>query len=349
MFVRTEGVTWQGRIYWLETAVILLLVILYFYGRHKQTKSSKLSVFLFIWGMSLLFVAIASPLTHLTTQLFSMRVLQRILIVAVIPVLLMGSDPVPDLFAGLPLSMQAWLQQLPATKPKGYDAIKKMTRPAAIWLTFICLFWIGYDPAFHHITMKSHTLHSVEAMVLIVIACLYWWHILAVSPQLHAPMPAVVRIGYVLAGALPIKIIGLVLLFTNSKIYSYPGSLQIGYLSITDQSLGAMFHWSLGGLVFTWTGMYLMRAWFSIEAEKPILPHASWSTKEVMLAPGFDSQPQQLHSHTLPKKIESNQLPIKADEEKQECPNTRKSSKFIAVPVKIFLTIKSLVVTSHEN
>ena len=349
MFVQTEGVIWRWHVNGFETAVILLLAILYLYGRYKRAETGKLSPFLFLFGIGLLFVAIASPLTHLSTQLFSMRVLQRILLVAVVPILIMGSNPVPNLFASLPLATQTWVQNIPTTKPNRYLALQKMTTPAAVWLTFICVFWIGYDPSFHQLTIQTRTLQAFELLVLIIVACFYWWHILAVSPQLHTPMPAVVRIGYVLAGALPVKIIGLVLLFTNSKIYNYPGSVQIGYFSITDQSLGAMFHWSLGGLVFTWTGMYLMRAWFAIEAEKPILPHASWATKEVMLAPGFGEQPVPLQAQSLSSKKQANQLPIPSDEENQECQNTRKSSKLIAVPVKIFLTIKSLVATLREN
>ena len=274
MFLRTEGVTWAWEWNWLGTAVILLVLVLYFRGKSRH-KVSGVKTFLVLSAFILLFLISSSPLTHLATQLFSLRVLQRILLVAVIPILLMGSNPLPVFFAGLPVSTQNQLQTLPADKPNAYQAMQKITTPAAIWLLFICVFWIGYDLSFHHLTMQSRVAHGLEIMILFIVACFYWWHILAVSPQIHKPMPPVVRIGYVLAGAIPVKIIGLVLLFTSSKIYNYPGSVQIGYLSITDQGLGAMFHWSLGGIVFTWTGMYLMRAWFSIEADKPILPHAS--------------------------------------------------------------------------
>lgn len=348
MFVRTEGVTWSWEWNWLGTAVILFVLMLYLRGRSRH-KQSAIKTILFICGLSLLFLISASPLNHLATQLFSIRILQRILLIAVIPLLLIGSNSIPILYAGLPLSAQLGLQRFPTARQNAYQFIHRITTPAAIWLTFICIFWLGYDLNFHHLTLQSRTVHGLEILALFIIACFYWWHILAASPQIHKPMPPLVRIGYVLAGAIPIKIIGLVLLFTSSKIYNYPGSVQIGYLSITDQSLGAMFHWSLGGIVFTWTGMYLMRAWFGIEAQKPILPHTSWSTTEMMLAPGFGDQSTEVRSQPLSKKTKTNKVHIKSDEETQECPNTRKSSNLIAVPVKIFLIIKSRVVTLREN
>ena len=306
MFVQTEGVTWVWEWRWVETAVLLLVLFIYLRGNTRQSGRSKIQDITFFCGFTLLLIIAASPFNHLATQLFSMRVLQRILLVALIPLLILSSDPVPVLFAGLPGNAQYRLRELPSTHPNWFDTIHRFTAPAAIWLLFICVFWIGYDLNFHQLTIRSQAWHGLETGVLFVVAALYWWHILAVSPKLHQPMPPVVRIGYVLAAALPVKIIGFVLLFSTSTIYNYPGSIQLGYLSINDQSLGAMFHWSLGGIAFTWTGIYLMRAWFDKEAHKPIMPHAAWATQERMLAPGFGGEVTSTQNNSLPKDVRSN-------------------------------------------
>lgn len=349
MFVQTEGVTWVWEWRWLETAVIIFAFIIYLRGSSQKPGRTKIQHTIFFFGLFLLFIVATSPFNHLATQLFSLRVLQRILLVAIIPLLILGSDPLPVLFAGLPANAQVRLQSVPAIHPNWYDTIHRVTTPAAIWLLFICVFWLGYDHNIHRLTVQSQQWHGLETAVLFMMAALYWWHILAISPQIHQPMPPVVRIGYVLAAALPVKIVGLILLFTNSTVYNYPGSLQLGYLSINDQSLGAIFHWSLGGIAFTWTGVFLMREWFDREARKPIMPHASWATPARMRAPGFGERAAPKQEKILPKEVRSNTVPVTSEKENRECQNTRRLSRLTAVPVKIFLIIKSLVVGSPEN
>jgi hypothetical protein len=45
--------------------------------------------------------------------------------------------------------------------------------------------------------------------------------------------------------------------------------------------------WTVGGIVFTWTAVYLIRQWLALEDDKPYLPHTLWSSEDAMLAPGF--------------------------------------------------------------
>lgn len=349
MFVQMEGVTWVWEWRWVETAVLLLALLIYLRGSTRQSGRSKIQHTIFFFGYLLLLIVVASPFNHLATQLFSMRVLQRILLVALIPLLILSSDPVLVLFAGLPRNTQHRLREMPFTHPNWFDTIRRLTAPAAIWLLFICVFWIGYDLNFHQLTIRSQAWHGLETGLLFIVASFYWWHILAVSPKVHQPMPSVVRIGYVLAAALPVKIIGLVLLFSTSTIYNYPGSIQLGYLSINDQSLGAMFHWSLGGIAFTWTGIFLMREWFDQEARKPIMPHAAWATPQRMLAPGFGNEASSKQNNSLPKEMRSNTVPVTQDKEIGECQSTRKLSRFTAVRAKILLIIRSRAANSPEN
>jgi hypothetical protein len=100
-------------------------------------------------------------------------------------------------------------------------------------------------------------------------------------------MPPVVRILYALIGAGPVKIIGFILLFSTQSIYNYPASLHFRGSNINDENLAGILIWLLGGIVFTWTAVYLAREWLSLDDDKPYLPHSHWSNEEAMLAPGF--------------------------------------------------------------
>jgi len=78
-----------------------------------------------------------------------------------------------------------------------------------------------------------------------------------------------------------------VLMFTDTAVYQYPAEVSFYSLDITDQSLGAGIEWVVGGVVFTWTAVILLRGWLQVEEDKPILPESIWSAEEMMLAPGF--------------------------------------------------------------
>lgn len=294
--MEVNGITWTWHWRWLFTAVILFIALWYGrgwdHGRRHHPKQASRQPILFYAGLLLLLLIAASPLSFLGTQLFAIRVLQRILLVALIPALIMVSDPLPILADGLPKRYRTPLSQLPDTHPRFWAAFYQLTRPALAWFLFLIIFWLGYDPQFHQLTIRYEWLHGLGMAFLFLAACFYWWHILAVSPHLHEPMTPVMRIGYTLVGALPVKLVGLVLLFTTATMYAYPASIQFKGLALSDQSVGAMIHWSLGGIIFTWIGFYLVRQWLDDEEQKPYLSHSVWSTEENMLAPGINDQPR---------------------------------------------------------
>ncbi len=286
------NITWAWPWRWGATAVILIMACLYGRGwRHGRAMfpqaASPVKPVLFACGMVLLAIAWLSPLNHLATQLFSARVVQRILLIGLVPFLVLLSNPVPVFFAALPTERQAQLQRIPAGRPRLWSWLVSATKPSIVWLFFVCSVWLWYDPQLHQHTLTFAWLHNLETTLLFLAALLYWWHILAVAPHLHQPMHPVVRIVYAIMGSGPVKFIGLILLFSNQTIYNYPASLQFDGLHMDDQSLGGMLIWTVGGIVFTWTAVYLIRQWLSLEEDKPYFPPALWSTEEAMLAPGF--------------------------------------------------------------
>ncbi|MCA9917412.1 MAG: cytochrome c oxidase assembly protein [Anaerolineales bacterium] len=243
----------------------------------------------FFAALLLLVVALLSPLYGLAIRYFSLHVFQRLLLVSLMPCLLISGNPLPVLWAGLPQAWLHWLQQWPQVAPRAHHFLLRVTHPVPVWFLFVTTFWLWHDVQIDRWVLQADWLHRLETITLLGTAVLYWWHILAASPQLHAPMPPLWRVGYAALGATPVKLVGLVLLFATTAVYNYPAEIQLSNttLEITDQSIGAALIWVMGGLVFTWTAVLLMRDWLKDEDEKPDLPASIWSTEELMLAPGF--------------------------------------------------------------
>lgn len=235
----------------------------------------------------LLTLTLFSPLHRWATTYFYVHVLQRLLLVAVVPCLFFCGNPLPILYAGLPTRRQEALAQLPQRQPRFYRFLRRLTSPLVIWFLFVATFWLWHDGQIDQLVLQAGWLHRLENVTLLGTAVAYWWHITNASPRLHTPMPSLWRVGYAALGATPIKVVGLVLLFSSTAVYHYPAQISFYNLQITDQSLGAAIEWAVGGIVFTWTAVLLMRGWLKQEDEKPALPESAWATEAMMLAPGF--------------------------------------------------------------
>lgn len=257
----------------------------------------------FFAAILVLALAVYSPIHHWATQYFYIHVLQRLLLVAVVPSLLFSGNPLPILLAGLPASSQAALARLPQSRPHALHALVRLTAPVPVWFLFVSTFWLWHDVQIDRLLLRMAWVHRLENVTLLGTAVFYWWHIMAASPRLHPPMALLWRVGYAAFGATPVKLVGLVLMFTSTAVYQYPAEISFYNLEVTDQSLGAALVWAVGGIVFTWTAVLLMRSWLAEEGDKPALPESVWASEEMMLAPGFGkSLPYKPPSKPLVKK-----------------------------------------------
>lgn len=286
------NLSWEWHMRWGSAAVLLLMMFWYGRGwRHGRDTipHSPQPVRPALFGMGLFLLALVwlSPLYFLATQLFAARAMQRILLIGLIPFFLLLSNPAPVLFAGLPVRCQEGMRGWEHGRPRFWQFLHSATRPSVIWVLFVSVVWLWYDPKLHDLTLRYDGLHQVEMALLLLAALLYWWHILAVAPWLHTPMHPVIRILYAVIGSGPVKFVGFVLLFSAQPVYNYPAAIQFDGLHVSDQGLAGILIWTVGGVVYTWTAVYLTRQWIGLDDDKPYLPHTYWATEEAMLAPGF--------------------------------------------------------------
>lgn len=245
---------------------------------------------IFLLALILALIVLASPIHTLATYFFSIHVAQHILLMALIPCLIAYSNPIPILAAGLPKLISQKIDQL-SQSPRGRTIIKRtvqVTSPGNVFVLATISFWIWYDPMIHQLTLTYRWLHLFETSWLFFVALLYWWHIMSAYPRLHQPLPPIIRILYTIIGTWPIKIVGLILLFSSQSVYDYPQSFQLNGLNINDQGFGAILVWSLGGVVFSTTAAMIARDWLGGEAVKPVDPAPAWQTERGMGAPGFN-------------------------------------------------------------
>lgn len=256
----------------------------------KDAPASARSLKLFVAGLALLAVALISPLGYLSTQYFSARIVQHMLLVASAPSLLMLANPVPALIYGLPergrklFLDQSWGGSDPGP---GRRFLLWATAPGVTLMAFLCVCWFWYDPQIHAATLRFDFIHAIELLSLFGMALLNWWHITMAWPQTHGRMKPLIRVLYTFVSIWPIKIVGLILLFITEPIFDYPATFRFSGLQIDDYIVGGMIAWIVSGLAYAVASVGLINDWLAREVDKPALPESSWATDEAMIAPGI--------------------------------------------------------------
>lgn len=282
---------WIGQ--WRLFPLLVFIVIGLIYRRGSTTRpdiSPSFSQQLrFYGGIFLTSMILVSPLYYLSTQYFSIHVIQHMWLAALIPSLLMSSSPNLALWQGLPEQVRNRLRFMASRLTVGQAAVvRQLLSPGMVFIMALVTIGVWYDPTIHQLALRHRWLHAVETTLVLGIGCLYWWHITAVYPFLHThSLSPIVRIIYAFLGTWPVKMVGLILLFSAEDLYQYPRDYRFSGLDITDQDIGAIIAWVLGGLVFLFTAAKLIHEWLGEEAEKPPHPEPAWLNADKMRAPGF--------------------------------------------------------------
>lgn len=294
-----DGLIWQFRPFWL----IAIMVAGILYGRGwfflRQTPAgfhlaqrwaTKGMFLLYSSSLAVLAFALLPPFALLAHQFFFLRMGQHLLLINVVPCFFFVTNPLPFIWYGVPAQFRHRLEIWSQKHPTWLTLFTRLTPKGIVLLLFIALSILWFDPVIHQATLNNRWLQEIEFMTSLSAGILYWWHIIAAHPRLHAPLPTFPQIAYTAIGALPIKITGLIFLLASEPIYIYP-TPQLSWLSITPLTSyhwGGAIIWMLGGLVYSYSAIWLLGGWLANEEQKPPSPRSLWDTPESMLAPGWD-------------------------------------------------------------
>ena len=292
---------WLGR--GLVTLLVLMLGILYMRGLSRiplDERPSSLHKVSYFLGLALLWVAIASRLETIVAQLFTARALQQLLITEPVPFLLLASNPYPVLKAGFGRKDFGRNPSNPTSipfniSPHRLQTIIQITRPGFVWAMFVMLFWFWHDHTMIAATSQNGWVHVIEVVSLFTFASLYWWHIAASAPFLHKPLSPNVRILYAFLGILPIKLTGIIMLFSQETVVGgyrsdYAGEVMLQWgdgLQFADSSAGAILIWVIGGIMYALAVTALGSRALSVEEAKPELPENPLLNDSLWVPPGI--------------------------------------------------------------
>ncbi len=220
----------------------------------KDAPFPRVSALWFFSGVLSLFLAVGTPLDEIGERyLFSVHMVQHVILIYIVPVLLLK---------GLPGWMLRPLLAMDWSRP----LLKFLTHPVVAWFLFNFVFIIWHLPGLYEWALRDPTIHFLEHATFMGVSILMWWPLLSPTAELprldYGP-----QLLYVLAvgiGQIPL----FAFLTFSSKVFypTYRAAVRITSLTpLQDQILGGVVMKLAGMVAMFWALAVIFYHWYQRE------------------------------------------------------------------------------------
>jgi len=216
---------------------------------------------LFMGGLAAVLVALVSPVDTYEGVLFSVHMVQHMLLELVAAPLIVLSAPITlALRAASPAARRAILAVLHSPPARW------LTFPLVTWFLFAAVNWGWHFSSLYNVALEHDLVHYLEHASFLVAALLFWWPAIGPDPQ-PWKMPHAVRLLYLFLAMPQNSFLGVALLSTERVLYlHYVTNVRTwGPTPLDDQHLGGTLMWVFGDMVFLAAMLGVVWAWMRFE------------------------------------------------------------------------------------
>ena len=231
-------------------------------ARHPANPVPILRTASFLLGLFAIAFAVQSGIERYDTTLFSIHMVQHLLLTLVAPPLLLLAAPVTQLLrvASPRVRRDVILRTLHS------GPVSAITHPVVAWLAFTVVMWGSHFSPLFDLSLENPGVHQVEHLLYVASALLFWYPVIGADP---APR----RLGYparglyVLLQMPPSSFLAMSLLFASAPLYHHYATMgsPYGIDPLTDQQAAAAVMWIASDVVFIGTILLLVGAWMRAE------------------------------------------------------------------------------------
>ncbi|HEX9495863.1 MAG TPA: cytochrome c oxidase assembly protein [Candidatus Limnocylindria bacterium] len=224
---------------------------------------------LFLLGEVALLAALASPIDALALDLFSVHMVQHMLLLVVAAPLLLAGAPVRPLLRGLPHAVRRTVVRALARNTAFRALVHLVRRPLVAAALYVVGLYAWHIPAFYDAAVESPTIHVLEHTWFLVTALLFWSVVIDPEP-FRATLPYAARIPFLLlVGAAQNTILGGLLAFSDRVYYAHYAATaaKYGADAASDQRLGGAIMWVPGDLIFLAAASFSFFLWLQSEEQ----------------------------------------------------------------------------------
>jgi len=216
----------------------------------------------FAGGLVAIAFALASGIERYDTALFSIHMVQHVLLILVAAPLIALSAPVTLLLrVSRPPFRRRWI--LPVLHSR---ALKAISHPVVAWIMFVAVMWGSHFSPLFDMALENPWIHDLEHVLFLVAALLFWWPAVGLDP---APwrMPHAGRGLYVFLQMPQNTFLAVVILYAAAPLYPHYATLNRpwGPSPLADQQLAGGIMWIAGDLLFIAAIGAIIAAWMRFE------------------------------------------------------------------------------------
>jgi cytochrome c oxidase assembly factor CtaG len=216
----------------------------------------------FLLGLGCLGVALMSGIERYDTELFSVHMVQHLLLVfGAAPAIVLAAPITLLLRVATPGVRNRWI--LPVLRSR---VVKVIAHPLVAWLIFTAVMWGSHFSPLFDAALEDPLVHDLEHALYLGSALLFWWPVVGRDPSpWRLPYPA--RIFYLFLQMPLNSFLGVAILFSDRVLYPHYMTTGRAWVPtpLEDQQLAGAVMWGLGDLGFLVAIFIVIAAWMRDE------------------------------------------------------------------------------------
>jgi len=242
---------------------------------------TRLRIASFVAGSVAAFLALTSPIDTIGEQLFSVHMMQHLMLMLVAAPLLVWGRP---MFAFL------WSAPRPVRKAIGRwwsgpvgRGVMALRSPIVVWVAFCGVFVFWHLPKPYAWALGSELVHTIEHLAFFVSAFAFWS--LVSEDSRHRRLDYGATLLFVATAAAFSGLPGALMVIAPRPLYAVhaAGEAAWGMTPIEDQQLAGLVMWIPGGFVYLTAISYLFLMWLR-SAERRTRRPTTWAARLAPLA-----------------------------------------------------------------
>jgi cytochrome c oxidase assembly factor CtaG len=217
----------------------------------------------FYSGLAVTYLALQSPIHAYSHRLFSVHMVQHLLLMMVAaPLLVVGTPIVLGLRACSPSIRKRFL--LPVVRSR---AAAVLSNPVVSWSTFTVVLWASHFTNLYEDALGSEAIHGLEHVLYLTGAVLFWRPVIGLEPgpsRLSHPG----RILYLFLAMPQMAFLGLAIYSSDTVLYPHYliSAAGLGTTALADQHLAGVLMWSTSMVLLLPALGYVLLGWMRQDA-----------------------------------------------------------------------------------
>jgi putative membrane protein len=215
----------------------------------------------FLSGIGAIAVALLSPIEAYDTVLFSVHVVQHMLLTMVAAPLLALGAPVT-----LALRVARGRTRRRLTRVLHSPPLRVAGNPLVAWVLFtLSLYGLYFSPLFD-LTLRQPLVHDLVHLHFLAAGLLFWWPVVGLDPS-RWRLPHIARLGFVFLMVPFHAFLGVALMNSGRVMAPTLESFQRtwGPTPLSDQQVGGAILWGAGDLIALGAVLGVLISWASYE------------------------------------------------------------------------------------